>query len=85
MWASALCRSQRGWSCKLLAGESSANFALPNYGRFARDRKAALKALAYQFLNLARRKHIPVVVRLKEFQPGDSHAICAILTQCCDI
>jgi hypothetical protein len=47
--------------------------------------KAALKALAYQFLNLAGRKHIPVVVRLKELQPGDSHAICAILVQCCDI
>jgi hypothetical protein len=48
------------------------------------NRKAALGALAYQFLNLAGRKHIPVVVRLKELQPGDSHAICAVLTQCCD-
>jgi hypothetical protein len=35
--------------------------------------------------NLARRKHIAVVVRLKELQPGDSHAICAILTQCSDM
>jgi hypothetical protein len=47
-------------------------------------RKAALRALAYQFLNLAGRKHIPVVTRLKELQPGDSHALCAILVQCCD-
>jgi hypothetical protein len=49
------------------------------------NRKAALKALAYQFLNLAGRKHIPVVVRLKELQPGDSHALCLILTQCCGL
>jgi hypothetical protein len=49
------------------------------------DRKAALRALAHQFLNLAGRKHLAVVVRLKELQPGDSHAICVILTQCCDI
>jgi hypothetical protein len=49
------------------------------------NRKAALGALAYQFLNLATRKHIAVVVRLKELQPGDSHAICAVLTQCCDV
>jgi hypothetical protein len=49
------------------------------------NRKAALGALAYQFLNLAGRKHIPVVVRLKELQPGDSRAICAVLTQCCDV
>jgi hypothetical protein len=49
------------------------------------NRKAALTAMAHQFLNLARRKHVPVMVRLKELQPGDSHAICAILIQCCDI
>lgn len=49
------------------------------------DRKAALRALAYQFLNLARRKHLPTIVRLKELQPGDSHAIYAILAQCCDM
>ena len=49
------------------------------------NRKAALTAMAHQFLNLARRRPIPVIVRLKELQPGDFRAICAILTQCCDI
>jgi hypothetical protein len=48
------------------------------------NRKAALRALAYQFLNLAGWKHMPLVVRLKELRPGDSHALCLILTQCCD-
>ena len=47
-------------------------------------RKAALRALAYQFLNLAKRKHIPVVVRLRELQPGDFRAIYGILAQCFD-
>jgi hypothetical protein len=47
--------------------------------------KMALIAMAREFLNLAGRKHIPVVVRLKELQPGNSHALCLILTQCCDI
>jgi hypothetical protein len=47
-------------------------------------RKAALKALACQFLKLARRKHIPVVVRLKDLQPTDFHAIYGILAQFCD-
>ena len=48
------------------------------------NRKAALKALAYQFLNLAKRNHIRVVVRLKDLQPGDCHALCLILAQCFD-
>jgi hypothetical protein len=32
------------------------------------ERKSALFANAQEFLNLARRQHIPVVVRLKELQ-----------------
>ena len=48
------------------------------------NRKAALKALAYQFLNLAGRKQIAVVVRLKELQPADFRAIYGILAQCFD-
>jgi hypothetical protein len=47
-------------------------------------RKSALIAMAQEFLNLARRKHISLIVRLKELQPGNFHAICAILAQCCD-
>jgi len=49
------------------------------------NRKAALKALAYQFLNLAGRKQIAVVVRLKELQPADFRAIYGILAQCFDM
>jgi len=47
-------------------------------------RKSALIAMAQEFLNLAGRKYISVIVRLKELQPGNFHAICAILAQCCD-
>jgi hypothetical protein len=49
------------------------------------NRKTALKALAYLFLNLARRKQIAVVVRLKELQPADFRAIYGILAQCLDM
>jgi len=48
------------------------------------NRKAALKALAYQFLNPAGRKQIAVVVRLKEHQSADFRAIYGILAQCFD-
>jgi hypothetical protein len=48
------------------------------------QRKAALTAMAHQFLDLAGRKHIPVLVRVRELQPGNAHAIYVILTQCCD-
>jgi hypothetical protein len=48
-------------------------------------RKSALIAMAQEFLNLAKRKHIPVVVRLKDLQPADFHAIYRIIAQCCDI
>ena len=41
--------------------------------------------MAREFLNLAGRQHIPVVVRLKDLQPGDSHALCLILAQCLDM
>jgi hypothetical protein len=49
------------------------------------NRKTALKALAYQFLNLARRKQIPVVVRLKELRPADFRALYGILARCLDM
>jgi hypothetical protein len=49
------------------------------------ERKSALIAMTPEFLNLAGRKHIPVIVRLKELRRGDSHAICAILAQCFEI
>jgi hypothetical protein len=35
------------------------------------QRKAALATLAHEFLNLSGRKHIPVLVRLRQLQPGD--------------
>jgi hypothetical protein len=47
-------------------------------------RKSALIAMAQEFLNLAGRKHVSVIVRLKEFQPANFGAIYEILTQCCD-
>ena len=47
-------------------------------------RKLALIAMAQEFLNLAGRKHISVIVRLKELQPADFRAIYEILVQCCD-
>ena len=47
--------------------------------------KAALKALAHQFLNLARRKHIPVVVRAKELQPADIRGLCKIILMCFEV
>jgi len=46
------------------------------------QRKAALTAMAYQFLNTAHRKNIPVIVRLKELQPGDFRGLYAIIGQC---
>jgi len=46
------------------------------------QRKAALTAMAYQFLNTAQRKNIPVIVRLKELQPGDFRGLYAIIGQC---
>ena len=48
-------------------------------------RKSALTALAHEFLNIAGRKHIPVVVRLKELQPGDFRGLYAILVRCLDM
>jgi hypothetical protein len=45
-------------------------------------RKSSLTALAHEFLNMARHKHIPVVVRLKELQPGDFRGLYAILSRC---
>jgi hypothetical protein len=48
------------------------------------NRKAALATIAHEFLNLAGRKHIPVIVRLKELQAGDFRALYNILTQCLD-
>jgi hypothetical protein len=49
------------------------------------NRKAALTAMAHQFLNLARRKHIPVMVRLKKLQPGDCLGLYSILSRCLDM
>ena len=49
-----------------------------------RQRKAALTAMAHEFIDLAGRKHIPVLVRLKELQPGDFRSLFAILAQCLD-
>ena len=43
------------------------------------QRRAALTARAYKFLNLTRRKQIPVLVRLRELQPGNIRGLCAIL------
>jgi hypothetical protein len=48
-------------------------------------RKSALIAMAREFLNLAKQKRIPVVVRLKDLQSADFHAIYGILAQCCEI
>jgi hypothetical protein len=48
------------------------------------QRKAALAALAHEFLNLSGRKHIPVLVRLRQLQPGDFRGLYAILAQCLD-
>jgi hypothetical protein len=44
-----------------------------------------LIAMARDFLNLAKQKHIPVVVRLNDLQSADFHAIYGIIAQCCDI
>ena len=41
--------------------------------------RAALTAMAYKFLNLTRRKQIPVLVRLRELQPANIRGLCAIL------
>jgi hypothetical protein len=38
-----------------------------------------LIAMAREFLNLAKQKHIPVVVRLSDLQPADFDAIYGIL------
>jgi hypothetical protein len=40
--------------------------------------------MAREFLNLAGRKPIPMVVRLKELQPADFRALYGILAQCFD-
>jgi hypothetical protein len=48
-------------------------------------RKSSLTALAHEFLNIAGRKHIPVVVRLKELQPGDFRGLYAILSRCLSV
>jgi hypothetical protein len=46
------------------------------------NRRAALTAMAYEFLNLSGRKHFPLLVRVKELQPGDWKGLCTILLRC---
>jgi hypothetical protein len=46
------------------------------------NRKATLTAMAHEFLNLAGRKHIRVVVRLKELRPADIHGLCRVIMTC---
>jgi hypothetical protein len=48
------------------------------------ERRSALIAMAREFLNLAGRKHIAVVVRLKELRPADFRALYGIFAQCLD-
>jgi hypothetical protein len=47
--------------------------------------KSALSAMAFQFLNLADRKHIPVMFRLKKAPSWDLRGLFAILRECLDV
>jgi hypothetical protein len=47
-----------------------------------RQRKAALTALAHQFLHGARRKPIALIVRIKSLRPADVHGLCRVILAC---